>query len=171
MIVRGISLRTSSLVLFSCALLATTLLGCGSDDGLGKRYAVYGTVNYNGKPVEKGEIAFMPENPADRAASGIIEDGSYTLTTQSNGDGALPGKYKVTVTAKEVDVAKAEALFKTQAKKGKDLTTSLIPKDFMTKAAKTAKSSIPTRYSTPETSKLTAEVKEQSNTIPFELTD
>jgi hypothetical protein len=153
------------------ALLATTLLGCGSDDGLGTRYAVYGTVNYNGKPVEKGEIAFMPDNPADRAASGVIENGSYTLTTQSDGDGALPGKYKVTITSKDVDLEKAEALFKSQAKKGKDITTSLIPKDYMNKAAKTAKSNIPAKYSTPETSKLVAEVKEQSNNIPFDLTD
>jgi len=169
MILRRSSQRYVSLLPF--ALLATTLLGCGDDDGLGKRYAVYGTVNYNGNPVEKGEIAFMPENPADRAASGSIENGSYTLTTQSNGDGALPGKYKVTITSKDVDLAKAESLFKTQAKKGKEVTTSLIPKDYMTKAAKTAKSNIPARYSTPETSKLTAEVKEQSNNIPFDLTD
>jgi major membrane immunogen (membrane-anchored lipoprotein) len=151
--------------------LAMSLGGCGSDDGLGKRYSVYGTVSYNGQPVEKGEIAFVPEDPGGRAASGVIENGSYTLSTIGNRDGALPGKYKVTVTAREVDVAKAEALFKEKAKKGKDVQTSIIPKEFMTKAAKSAKNNVPVKYSAPDTSKLTAEVKEQSNSIPFELTD
>lgn len=169
MVTVRISLRELSLA--AHALLATALLGCGSDDGLGKRYAVYGTVTYNGQPVEKGEIAFRPENPADRAASGLIENGGYTLTTQSKGDGALPGKYKVTITSKQVDVEEARAEFRAKVKKGKDIKSSLIPKEFMIKAAKKAKSNIPAKYGTPETSKLAAEVKEQSNNLSFELTD
>jgi len=157
-------------LVFGCgALLAATMLGCGSDDGLGRRYSVYGTVKYKGEPVEKGVINFMPDDANGRAASGLIENGSYTLSTNGDRDGALPGKYKVTVVSKQVDMAKAEQLFKEKAK-GK-MENSIVPKDFMIKATKSAKNVIPARYSTPQTSKLTADVKEQSNSIPFELTD
>ena len=58
------------------------MLGCGDDSGLDKRYPVYGTVTYNGKAVEKGQISFIPTDPGKgRAANGIIENGNYTLTT------------------------------------------------------------------------------------------
>ena len=52
------------------------LASCGSDDGLGKRYPVSGTVTYNGKPLEKGEISFVAEDSkANIGASGRITDG------------------------------------------------------------------------------------------------
>ena len=35
----------------------------GSDDGLGTRFPVAGKVTYNGKPLEKGAISFVPDNP------------------------------------------------------------------------------------------------------------
>ena len=38
------------------------MASCGTDDGLGKRYPVSGTVTYNGKPLEKGEISFVSED-------------------------------------------------------------------------------------------------------------
>lgn len=156
-------------VLGFAASLAASIVGCGSADGLGRRYSVYGTVTYKGEPVEKGVINFMPDDAKGRAAFSLIENGSYTLSTNGDRDGALSGKYKVTVVSKQVDMAKAEQLFKEKAK-GK-MENSIIPKDFMIKATKSAKNLVPARYSTPETSKLTAEVKEQSNSIPFELTD
>ena len=84
----------------------------GSDDGLGTRFPVAGKVTYNGKPLEKGAISFVPDNPkggGGAGASGTIEDGSYTLSTGGNGDGARAGKYKVTVTAREDVTAKAKA--------------------------------------------------------------
>src|SRR4051812_27828313 len=81
------------------ALLAA--LGCSSDDGVGKRYSVSGNVTYQGKPLAKGTIGFQPENQAERGASGEIVDGAYTLSTQTPGDGAFPGKYKVSIASRE----------------------------------------------------------------------
>ena len=92
-------------------VLAAGLLvasGC-SDDGLGKRYPVSGTVTYNGKPLEKGQINFLPTAPDGRSASGDIQAGEYSLTTQTPGDGALPGKYRVTIIATDVDLTGAIA--------------------------------------------------------------
>src|SRR5690242_799074 len=72
------------------------LVGC-SDDGLGKRFPVSGTITYLGKPLEKGSITFTPTNPEGRGAVGEIKNGSYVLTTQTAGDGAFPGSYSVTI--------------------------------------------------------------------------
>lgn len=84
-------------------LLAGLLAGCGDDD-LGRRYPVSGHVTRKGQPVDKGTVNFMPVDLAtSRAASGEIQsDGSYTLTTQDPGDGALAGDYRVVINLAEV---------------------------------------------------------------------
>jgi len=143
--------------------------GC-SDDGLGKRYPVSGTVTYNGKPVEKATISFVPSTGEGRGASGEITDGTYTLTTQSPGDGAFPGTYKVLIDSRAVDMAKVEeGSQKLAAKVG--IQTKQVDPALIAKFRKTAKSSIPTKYSSATDSNLTAEVKAESNTIPFTLAD
>ena len=87
-------------------LAAMVILGCGDDSGLEARYKVGGKVTYKGEPVAKGTIAFVPTDAAKgRAASGDIVDGSYTLTTATHGDGALPGDYKVTIISTDLNVA------------------------------------------------------------------
>lgn len=140
------------------------LFACG-DDGLGKRYSVYGNITYKGEPVKKGAISFVPEAPEGRAASGSIENGYYTLATLNPGDGAFPGKYKVTVTSKEVDMSEAQA-------KVKGMGGSVaLPQDFVAKANRVAKNNIPAKYSTPSTTTLSAEVLEKSNKFDFELVD
>jgi len=58
-----------------------------------------GTVTLNGKPLEQGTIQFVPSK--SRPAYGEIKDGKFTLTTYVDGDGAVPGKHKVGVTAVE----------------------------------------------------------------------
>lgn len=146
------------------AVVFLTVVGC-SNDGLGKRYAVKGTVTHKGTPVEKGEINFVPESAEGRAASGVITNGSYYLTTLTDGDGAMAGKYKVTVTSREVDLSKA------QEKANSVGTGVALPQEFVAKAYKGAKNLIPTKYSLPSTTTLQGEVKEQSNKIDFDLTD
>ena len=95
------------------------MASCGNDDGLGKRYPVSGTVTYNGKPLEKGEISFVSEDlTKNYGATGTITNGSYTLSTGGNEDGAQAGKYKVTIKSKEDFATKAQAAF--QKESGKD---------------------------------------------------
>ena len=85
----------------------TLVAGC-SDDGFGRqRYSVQGTVTYKGENLAKGQISFVPDAQGGQAASGQIENGYYSLSTLTPGDGALPGKYKVTVVAKDVDRRKS----------------------------------------------------------------
>ena len=151
------------------ALLVLASCG-GSDDGLGKRYPVSGKVTYNGQPLEKGVISFIPEDAKKNAgASGQIENGAYTLSTGGEGDGAQAGNYKVTVTSKEDFMAKAKAEFEKEAKQQREST--YVPPQFVAKAEAAAKSLIPVGYSDPRTTTLKADVKEQSNSIDFKLSD
>ncbi len=138
------------------------LSGCGGgDDGL-SRYAVSGTVTYKGERLDHGNITFTPDDVAKgRVASSTIEGGSYTLGTLGDRDGAVPGQYKVSVTSKEVDPSKIRDRPGRSAGKPK----------VVGKANQDEKSLIPKKYETSQTSPLTAEVKPQSNSIPFELVD
>jgi hypothetical protein len=135
--------------------------GC-SDDGIGKRYAVSGMVTYQGKPLEQGTITFEPEDPKGRIATGSLSAGRYSLTTLKPDDGALPGKYRVTITSTDVEAALAND---PAAKAAED------PQKRAAAAYKAAKHLIPPKYQLAETSKLTAEVQTHSNTFDFPLTD
>lgn len=157
------------------AAAAIVLASCSSEDGLGKRYPVSGTVTYNDQPLEKGAISFVPEDSKGVGASGAIENGAYTLSTGGNDDGARAGKYKVVITAREDTSAKAKADFEKARAARKDVSgteqLAIVPKQFAAKAAAQAKSLIPPGYGDSRTTTLMAEVKEQSNTIPFKISD
>jgi len=163
-------LARSLAVLVGPALLL--IVGC-SDDGMAKRYAVSGTVKYKGELVAKARISFVPKASDGRGASGDVENGSFTLSTLSPGDGALPGDYKVTVDAREIDEAALKAdTAKLVGKKNKgDMKIAMPIPELQAKALKNAKSSIPGKYQIVETSELSAKVEEKSNKFEFELKD
>lgn len=74
-------------------------LGC-SKAGRLETEAVSGTVSLDGKPLTVGTVIFTPE--MGRAATGPIRaDGSYTLGTYRPDDGAILGRHRVTVMARE----------------------------------------------------------------------
>jgi major membrane immunogen (membrane-anchored lipoprotein) len=165
-VVYRLSRRSLAVLAVPAVLL---IASCGSDDSLGKRYPVSGTVSYNGKPLEKGDISFVSEDLRNNfGATGPITNGSYTLSTGGNDDGAQAGKYKVTVTSKEDFVAKARAAF--QKESGRD-NPGFIPREFVSKAEAEAKSLIPPGYGDSRTTTLKAEVEPKSNTINFKLSD
>ena len=92
------------LLVFLVGVLA--LAGCGPAN----MAPVWGHVTCNGKPVAEAVITFspMPKNEGDResgkAAAGSTDaDGYYVLTTFRQGDGALIGKHRVTITLDEHD--------------------------------------------------------------------
>src|SRR5579884_1223222 len=90
-------------------LSAAFLVGCG-DASRPKLGRVSGKVTYNGQPVPKGVVSFVPRSGPGAAtgqgATGEIgSDGSYTLTTFDKGDGAVLGEHTVLVVAREEDPA------------------------------------------------------------------
>ena len=97
-----------------CAGPRRSSAGGEDSTGLAKRYPVCGTVTYNGVPLAKGNVNFIPAGTSetDRAATAAIEDGRYTLTTATENDGAFPGSYDVTITSTEADLTKVKANMK-----------------------------------------------------------
>jgi hypothetical protein len=154
----------------SALFVGLTLVAACSDDGFGRqRYSVQGTVTYKGEKLAKGQISFVPvpEAQGGHVASGQIENGYYSLSTLTPGDGALPGKYKVTVVAWDSDREKVRSAVQ---KKGMPPGAAL-PQPLIAKANKEARSMIPTKYNLPTTTDLTADVEARSNTKDFELKD
>jgi hypothetical protein len=79
-----------------CGLLAVVLVvGCGGKSG---PVPVRGVLKVEGKPVAGAVVTFHPEAPDGKVASGTVDaDGTFRLSTDTAGDGALPGKYKVVI--------------------------------------------------------------------------
>jgi hypothetical protein len=165
--------RRSLAVLAALGLLVMS--SCSHDDGLGRRYPVSGTVTYNGNPLEKGVISFIPDDPKGIGATGAIVDGSYKMGTGGPDDGARAGKYKVTITSKEDTTAKAKAAFEKARASLKNAAGTedlgVIPREFVHKAELHAKSLIPPGYGDVRSTNLTAEVKEAATTLDFKLSD
>jgi hypothetical protein len=142
-------------VIFACIALLP-LLGCGADDGIGKRYSVSGKVTYKGEPVQRGNVSFAPEGVGGRGANGVIKNGYYSrMTTLTPGDGVLPGKYKVGINANFTDMSKAASINGGMYQGSR----------FAGPRIKV----IPEKYVSPETSGLTYEVKPESNTFDIDL--
>ncbi len=88
------------------AIFAGLLCGCGSgEEPTPETVPVQGKVTYQGKPVPKGTISFQPSD--GRPAVGEIQsDGTYSLSTFGEKDGAILGAHKVMVVAKSGDPSK-----------------------------------------------------------------
>jgi hypothetical protein len=154
--------RPTTAVLIAPALalaLAIAVPGCG--DGLKPRYPVSGKVTYKGQPVPKGTVTFAPADGEGEGAFGQIIDGGYRLTTRTTNDGAVPGRYRVSIVSAEVTTPEAAL----------DTNPNATPEAAVAKAQRTAKHRIPTKYANADTSGLTGEVKAQSNAIDFNLSD
>jgi hypothetical protein len=167
-------MNIKQVIVFTFTLpIVAALSGCGDSSGLPRRYAVSGAITYNNKPLEKGNINFAPDGPEGRAAGGTIVDGRYSLTTHDPDDGAVPGKYKVSVVAKMIDASKVDLKIKgASTEEAKKALATVFPQKVAARAAAAGKSLIPSKYSSPETSGLTFEVKPQSNTgADFDLKD
>jgi hypothetical protein len=58
---------------------------------------VKGRVTYRGKPLTKGSITFEPTDGGREARGTIGPDGTFVMTTDQDGDGALIGVHRVSV--------------------------------------------------------------------------
>ncbi|QEH36929.1 hypothetical protein OJF2_55140 [Aquisphaera giovannonii] len=158
--------KSNHRLLLAVGTLSLFVLGC-SDDGLDKRYPISGKVTYKGAPVATGTISFANEDPAKHGAQGELKDGYYSLTTLTPGDGALPGKYKVTIESRDIDLTEVRAFVKS---KGGNPDAQL-PQELVNKARAKAKSNVPEKYTALKTTPLTAEVGTSAKTLDFDLTD
>jgi len=149
-----------------CVILiasAALLPGCGGDPSKPKLGRVSGNVTYNGKPVPKGLVTFVPSSgpgtQTGQAATGEIgPDGSYTLSTFANGDGAVLGEHVVLVQAREEDPRIEGHGMPIPDAKGR---LNIKPPKYL----------VPQKYATAETSPLRFTVKEGSNSFNIEVQD
>jgi hypothetical protein len=128
------------LIFVSCAALLACA-GCSRSDGELGTVAVDGRVTYRGTPLTIGEVRYVPlDAQTGRVARGAIDaHGRFTLTTLKQGDGALPGDYRIVVVVPQ----------------GKQIALAQQPTDYqLATAAVPPASPIPTRYFDPETSGL-----------------
>lgn len=164
--------RRALSVLIGPALLLA--IGC-SDSGIGKLYPVSGTVKYKGEPVAKARINFVPKSGGSNThgSYGTVTDGKFSsVTTLTEGDGALPGEYFVTVDTRVIDEEKVKSNAADLASKHKmEGKISQIPPELQAQGLKEAKAMIPGKYQLAETTDLKATVKEQANKFDFELKD
>ena len=102
----------------SVGMLVTVMIaGCGGGSDQKPTAKVKGKVTFNGQPVVGGNITFSPvavgKDPGKSGSGTIGADGSYTMTTYEQHDGAVVGKHRVTfippVTEKEPDAGHSEA--------------------------------------------------------------
>ena len=123
--------------------------GCGGDRL--STAPVEGKVLYRGEPLEFGSVLFQPE--AGPPATGTIgADGSFELSTYSNGDGAVIGKHRVSISCFESQGPNA-------------------PPPDPDREPGRGKPLVPRKYLRPETSGLTVEVKQDNEPFEFKLTD
>lgn len=96
--VRGIVV--SGLVVPSLALLAA---GCSGSAGTAPTAVAAGSVMLGGQPIADVNVTFTPN--AGRSATGRTDAaGRFTLSTFAEGDGAVPGSHRVTLSLPAADV-------------------------------------------------------------------
>jgi hypothetical protein len=82
---------------FHCLVLALAALcasGCNNDPR--GRQAISGTVNVDGKPLEKGNISFQPTEGQATSGGAMVAGGKFNIPKDS---GLVPGKYRVSINA------------------------------------------------------------------------
>ncbi len=141
-----IARRCLTLIGLSCLLLSS----CG--DGKPRRVPVNGTVLYNGQPLPGGDVVFVPAdlNTGFRARGKADAEGQFSLTTFSEGDGAIPGEYKVTVFAYRPRDPKLDA-------------------DMI--APRVGFPAVPKKYFDHQTTDLTATVNDEPTVVQLQLKD
>lgn len=77
------------------AALVASLVGCGSPSNT---HVVQGKVVFSdGTPVQFGDIETLSVDQRVNARGKIEKDGSFTLTTYEEGDGAVAGEHKTVI--------------------------------------------------------------------------
>jgi len=127
--------------------LALSLASCSRSDHK-PVYPVTGSVLYQAKPAEGAQVVFVPLDNDDpkmpRPGAQVKRNGSFRLSTYRSYDGALPGRYAVTIIYRSPE----------QKVDGENMGPDLLRG----------------RFADPKTTPLRAEVKEVINNLePFDL--
>ena len=130
-------------------LLVTAMLGC--QEAGPERAAVTGIVEFDGKPLETGSIAFIPNGAEGGPSSGsTIENGKYSIPKEN---GAVVGSHRVEI--------------RWPKKTGKQIPV-VPPATSATGVVDEVEEGLPAKYNTKST--LVETVESGPNSIDFHLT-
>ena len=154
---------------FATCFTICGLLGCGSDKpDREPTVKVTGTVKYKGAAVADANVSFIPETELGKAAekkgafARTDSQGNFSLQTFEPDDGAIPGKY--TVTVMKMEQAASSDL--------PDTDPNYVPPEEQTQPPPAPKHLLPEVYSLPLKSPLKVEVKDGENEpVVLELKD
>jgi len=151
----------------SVLLMIVLLAGCSGGGGPANRQPtkpVKVTVTYKGQPVADATITFINQEGEAAPAFGKTDaQGVAKMKTYVEGDGAVLGQHKVTITKTETVGGGSTAL---------QNSPDYVPPPEGGAPLPTAKSLIPEKYGLLATSNLTADVKaDGKNEFTFDLKD
>lgn len=169
---------------FSAAILAT-IAGCGPSNGLDLA-KVRGKVTYNGQPIEYGTIMFEPDESRGTtgppASGSITSGGSFILSTDESGDGAIVGSHRVAVmglepmpqaqqltlpnpetSPREYMTAKDQVFNRAERQRKSDTPT------YTDKSGKVFRITVPSKITNPNTSDIKIKVDRGSNTVTIAI--
>jgi len=151
---------------------------------------VQGKVTYKGEPLKYGTVSFVPDaskgNSGPIATGNIKEDGTYILSTDEGGDGALVGHHKISIIGldpapmnpndKPMPTPEESPLefLKTRGKGGQQprakAKAAAIQEDtFTDRGGRVYRYVVPKKLGVPEESGLEVDVARGSNTINFDI--
>lgn len=79
-------------------LVTMTSIVCGCGPGTPKTYPVTGVLSLDDKPVPDATITFIADAGNNKSAATTSDaQGKYAISTFKQGDGAVPGSYKIIV--------------------------------------------------------------------------
>ena len=137
---------------FGLVVVLLFVVGCSQSSTM-PMATVTGTVTYNGEPIDNVSVTFLPESGARSAAGLTDSSGKFTLSTLETSDGASPGVSKVVLT---------------ETPDG----SPPMPGEPGFDTWKPPEQRFPMKYTEPENSGFTAEVKMgEANDFTFAMTD
>jgi hypothetical protein len=128
---RGRHMECAAYMGLATAILGAMMLcGCGSTSS---RQSIQGTVTLDGKPLEKGQITFVPQADTRGPTAGAeISGGNFSIPTAG---GTFAGKFRVEITASRLSGQKAADRF---TGKPVDSFEQFIPRRYNTESRLTA---------------------------------
>lgn len=174
-------MRTSALFTVCSGLfLGLMLVGCGGGSPSASCREVSVTVKYKGQPVEGAQVTFIANGADQRNAAGTTDaSGVCHLSTFGDEDGAIPGKYTVTVAKTVVDSKVGSmndpSLISADPGAGSgasgDPAAAYLSQVTSTGEMKEGESTLPAHYSDPKTSGLSFTVADSANDFTITCKD